>query len=124
IAFKCCGALEYAAKEGIVHSDIKPANLMLAEGTEVKISDFGAAYLRKSQVVQTAATGSPYYMSPEQIAGKELSFHSDMYSLGVSLYERLTGKKPITGEPLHMLEQRIQNEEAIHPRGGRPGQPK
>jgi len=70
ICFKCCGALEYAFKEGIVHSDIKPANLMIAEGTEVKISDFGAAYLRKSQAVQTAAMGSPYYMSPEQVAGK------------------------------------------------------
>src|SRR5258705_636311 len=75
IAFKCCGALEYAAKEGIVHRDIKPANLMIAEGNDVKISDFGAAYLRKSQVVQTAAMGSPYYMSPEQIAVKELNFH-------------------------------------------------
>jgi len=124
IAFKCCGALEYAAKEGIVHSDIKPANLMLAEGTEVKISDFGAAYLRKSQVVQTAAMGSPYYMSPEQIAGKELSFHSDMYSLGVSLYELLTGKKPFTGETIEMLVQKIQNQDPIPPSGARSGLPK
>src|SRR5229473_5359644 len=111
IAFKCCGALEYAAKEGIVHSDIKPTNLMLAEGTEVKISDFGAAYLRKSQVVQTAAMGSPYYMSPEQIAGKELDFHSDMYSLGVSLYELLTGKKPFTAGTIEALVQKIQSQE-------------
>src|SRR6195256_3496970 len=124
IAFKCCGALEYAAKEGIVHSDIKPSNLMLAEGTEVKISDFGAAYLRKSQVVQTAAMGSPYYMSPEQIAGKELSFHSDMYSLGVSLYELLTGKKPFTADTLETLVQRIQNHEPIPPSGARSGVPK
>ena len=124
IAFKCCGALEYAAKEGIVHSDIKPANLMLAEGTEVKISDFGAAYLRKSQVVQIAAMGSPYYMSPEQIAGKELSFHSDMYSLGVSLYELLTGKKPFTGETIEMLVQKIQNQDPIPPSGARSGLPK
>jgi len=124
IAFKCCGALEYAAKEGIVHSDIKPANLMLVEGTEVKISDFGAAYLRKSQVVQTAAMGSPYYMSPEQIAGKELSFHSDMYSLGVSLYELLTGKKPFTGETIEILVQKIQNQDPIPPSGARSGLPK
>ena len=71
IAFKCCGALDYAAKEGIVHRDIKPANIMIAGGTEVKIADFGAAVLKKSQVVQTAALGSPYYMSPEQIAGQD-----------------------------------------------------
>src|SRR5918994_5145563 len=81
--FKCCGALEYASNQGIVHRDIKPANIMIASGTEIKISDFGAAVLKKSQTVQTAALGSPYYMSPEQIEGKNLSFHSDMYSLGV-----------------------------------------
>src|SRR5260370_6127552 len=124
IAFKCCGALEYAAKEGIVHSDIKPSNLMIAEGTEVKISDFGAAYLRKSQVVQTAAMGSPYYMSPEQIAGKQLDFHSDMYSLGVSLYELLTGKRPFTAETIEMLVQKIQNQDPIPPSSARSGLPK
>jgi len=78
VGFKCCGALEYAFKEGIVHRDIKPANLMLAQGSDVKIADFGAAYLRKSQAVQTAAMGSPYYMSPEQLQRQELTFHSDM----------------------------------------------
>jgi len=124
IAFKCCGALEYAAREGIVHSDIKPSNLMLAEGSEVKISDFGAAYLRKSQVVQTAAMGSPYYMSPEQIAGKELDFHSDMYSLGVSIYELLTGKKPFTAETIEALVQKIQNQEPAPPSSARSGLPK
>src|SRR5207247_8670143 len=99
-------------------------NLMLGEGTEVKISDFGAAYLRKSQVVQTAAMGLPYYSSTEQIAGKELSFHSDMYSLGVSLYELLTGKKPFTGETIEMLVQKIQNQDPIPPSSARSGLPK
>ena len=103
IGFKCCGALEYAAKEGIVHRDIKPANIMIAAGTDVKISDFGAAVLKKSQVVQTAALGSPYYMSPEQIEGKALTFHSDMYSLGVVLYELLTGHRPFSGANLEAL---------------------
>jgi serine/threonine protein kinase len=108
IGFKCCGALEYAAKEGIVHRDIKPANIMLAAGTEVKIADFGAAFLKKSQVVQTAALGSPYYMSPEQIeGGKTLTFHSDMYSLGVVLYELLTGKKPFLGNNIEDLTAKI-----------------
>jgi eukaryotic-like serine/threonine-protein kinase len=121
IAFKCCGALEYAAKEGIVHRDIKPANLMIAEGTDVKISDFGAAYLRKSQAVQSAAMGSPYYMSPEQISGKEVGFHSDMYSLGVVLYELLTGKKPYTADTLEALEQKIRTQDPVPPSKARSG---
>src|SRR5574341_2634088 len=105
IGFKCCGALEYAAREGIVHRDLKPANIMIAQGSDVKIADFGAAFLRKSQVVQTAAMGSPFYMSPEQIEGAELTFHSDMYSLGVALYELLTGKRPFTAPSIEELLQ-------------------
>ena len=115
IAFKCCGALEYASKEGIVHRDIKPANLMIAEGTEVKISDFGAAYLRKSQVVQTASMGSPNYMSPEQIEGHQLNFQSDMYSLGVVIYELLTGQKPYMAPSLEALLKKIQSQDPTLP---------
>jgi eukaryotic-like serine/threonine-protein kinase len=116
IGFKCCGALEYATKEGIVHRDIKPANIMLASGTEVKIADFGAAVLKKSQVVQTAALGSPYYMSPEQVeGGKVLTFHSDMYSLGVVLYELLTGRRPFAGANLEDLIAKILKFEPLPP---------
>jgi serine/threonine protein kinase len=129
IGFKCCGALDYAFREGIVHRDIKPANILLAAGDvkiadfrgEVKISDFGAAYLRKSQAVQTAAMGSPFYMSPEQIEGKELTFHSDMYSLGVVLYELLTGKRPFSGDTIEALVQKILTEDPVPPSKVRPG---
>ena len=107
IGFKCCGALDYAFREGIVHRDIKPANLMIAGGTNVKIADFGAAYLRKSQAVQTASMGSPFYMSPEQIRGEQLTFHSDMYSLGVVLYELLTGQRPFTADNMDGLVKKI-----------------
>jgi serine/threonine protein kinase len=124
IAFKCCGALEYAAKEGVVHRDIKPANLMISEGTDVKISDFGAAYLRKSQAVQSAAMGSPYYMSPEQVTDREVGFHSDMYSLGVVLYELLTGKKPYTADTLEALSLKIRGEDPLAPSKARAGLPK
>jgi serine/threonine protein kinase len=125
MGFKCCGALDYAAKEGIVHRDIKPANIMLAGGTDVKIADFGAAFLKKSQVVQTAALGSPYYMSPEQIDGsKPLTFHSDMYSLGVVLYELLTGKRPFVGDNMQDLMNRILKFEPLPPSAARPDLPK
>jgi tRNA A-37 threonylcarbamoyl transferase component Bud32 len=124
IGFKCCGALQYAASQGIVHRDIKPANIMIAEGTEVKIADFGAAFLKKSQVVQTAAMGSPYYMSPEQIQGKEVSFHSDMYSLGVVLYELLTGGRPFSGQNIEALMQKIIQEEPAPPSSLRADLPK
>jgi serine/threonine protein kinase len=107
IGFKCCGALDYAFKEGIVHRDIKPANLMLAGGTNVKIADFGAAYLKKSHVAQTASMGSPFYMSPEQIRGEPLTLHSDMYSLGVVLYELLTGQRPFTADSMDALVKKI-----------------
>jgi len=88
---------------------------MIAEGTEVKIADFGAAFLKKSQVVQTAAMGSPYYMSPEQIQGKEVNFHSDMYSLGVVLFELLTGGRPFGGANIEALMQKIIQEDAPAP---------
>ena len=124
IGFKCCGALEYSAREGIVHRDIKPANLMIASGTDVKIADFGAAILKKSQIVQTAQMGSPYYMSPEQLEGKDLSFHSDMYSLGVVLYELLTGRKPFIAENLSALIDKIIKLPPLAPSEARPELPK
>jgi serine/threonine protein kinase len=124
IGFKCCGALEYAFAQGIVHRDIKPANIMIVKGTDVKIADFGAAFLRKSQAVQTAAMGSPFYMSPEQIEGKELTFHSDMYSLGVVLYELFTGKRPFVADTLEGLVKKILMENPAPPSSLRKGLPK
>jgi len=124
IGFKCCGALDYAFSQGIVHRDIKPANIMIVQGTDVKIADFGAAFLRKSQAVQTAAMGSPFYMSPEQIEGKELTLHSDMYSLGVVLYELLTGKRPFVADNLEGLVKKILTEVPAPPSSLRKGLPK
>ena len=122
--FKCCGALEYAFSEGIVHRDIKPANIMIASGTNVKIADFGAALLRKTQTVQTASIGSPYYMSPEQMRGEPLTHHSDMFCLGVALYELLTGHKPFNADTLDDLVQKVLNQEPVPPSSLRAGLPK
>lgn len=123
IGFKCCGALDYAFREGVVHRDIKPANIMLAGGTEAKIADFGAAYLRKSQSVQTATIGSPYYMSPEQIEQLPLTHHSDMFCLGVVLYELLTGRRPFTAQSIQMLTEKILSQDPPPPSSVRPELP-
>jgi len=124
IGFKCSGALEYAFREGIVHRDIKPANIMIVAGTNVKITDFGAAYLRKSQAIQTEVMGSPFYMSPEQISGKELTHHSDMYCLGVVLYELLTGRRPHSAERLEDLIKMILQQDPAAPSKVRPDLPR
>ena len=124
IGFKCCGALAYAFNEGIVHRDIKPANIMIAQGTNVKIADFGAALLRKAQAVQTASIGSPYYMSPEQLEEAPLTHHSDMYCLGVVMYELLTGQRPFMADSLQMLIEKILHQQPAPPSSVRPSLPK
>jgi serine/threonine protein kinase len=125
IGFKVCGAMDYAYREqGIVHRDLKPANIMMARGADIKIADFGAAFLKKSQAAQTAAMGSPFYMAPEQIEGSEPTFHSDMYSLGVVLYELLVGKRPFVSDKLESLIQKIRQTDAVPPSEVRPGLPR
>jgi tRNA A-37 threonylcarbamoyl transferase component Bud32 len=97
IAFKCCGALDYAHRAGVVHRDIKPGNVLVEQGTDVKVADFGAAWVRDVETTQRLRMGSPSYASPEQILDHELTHRSDMFSLGVLLYQLLTGLKPFKG---------------------------
>ncbi len=96
----CCG-LEHAHQFEIIHRDIKPANIMLS-GTEVKLVDFGLVKSVGDMVQKLTATGeilgSPYYMSPEQTSGAPLGYASDLYSIGVSLFEALTGTVPFKGQ--------------------------
>jgi serine/threonine protein kinase len=120
VAFKSCGALDYAFRQGIVHRDIKPANIMVVSGTNIKVADFGAAYLKTVEATHTTDIGSPYYMSPEQVEGAELGHHSDMFSMGVVLYELFTGQRPFTAEKLEDLFAKILHETPAAPSALRP----
>lgn len=124
IAFKCCNALEYAHFHGLVHRDIKPANLLLRDDGEIKLTDFGTALSQNGDVTQLSGlTGSPAYMSPEQIREEQLTQQSDMFSLGVVLYELLTGQKPFQGDSDYATIFRINTEPAVPVRVIRPELP-
>ncbi len=105
-------ALDYAARNGIVHRDIKPGNIMLAEGGKVKVADFGVAKILSQQITKTdIVMGTPSYMSPEQIESKTLDGRSDQFALGVIAYELVTGSKPFTAENMASLVFKIAREE-------------
>ncbi len=95
-------ALDFAHERGVVHRDIKPANLMILADQTVKVADFGIARLSStaSTLTSDVTIGTPHYMSPEQVRGGKIDGRSDLFSLGVVLYEALTGRKPFQAETL------------------------
>ena len=96
VIFKCTRALDFAHKVGVTHRDIKPANIMMVEGDDhdVKITDFGAAITGSVEETQVAGIGSPAYMSPQQVKEHPLTHQTDIYSLGVVMYQLLAGQLP------------------------------
>jgi len=108
-------ALGFAHKQQVVHRDIKPANLMYDASTDIlKITDFGIARLTGAGSTRTGIVlGTPSFMSPEQLEGRNVTGHSDLFSLGVSLFQLLTGQLPFTADSMTGLMQQIA--EVPHP---------
>ena len=112
IIARVADALDYAHRQNVVHRDIKPANIMYDPETDTpKVTDFGIARITDSSKTKTGMVlGTPSYMSPEQLAGRKIEGHSDLFSLGVSLYQLACGKLPFEGDSMAQLMYRIANE--------------
>lgn len=125
IVARVAEALAYAHTQNVVHRDIKPANIMYElESDTVKVTDFGIARITDSSKTKTGLVlGTPSFMSPEQLAGKKVDGRSDLYSLGVMLFQMLAGVLPFRGESMAELMYKIANEEAVSVRTIRPELP-
>ena len=113
ISFKCAKALDYAHKQGVIHRDIKPTNILVTEDMDVKIGDFSIAHITKLDSTETmpmGLVGSPRYMSPEQVNEDFITSQTDLFSLGIVMYELLSGKHPFAAENFSRLVQKILNE--------------
>ncbi|MGD9054544.1 MAG: serine/threonine-protein kinase [Desulfobacterales bacterium] len=111
IGLSAAEALAYAHQQGVIHRDIKPANIILLDNDQTKVADFGIARVMSSSTKTETGIifGTPNYMSPEQVAGKKVDGRSDLFSLGVVLYEMLSAEKPFTGENITALMYAITN---------------
>lgn len=112
VVFKATRALDYAYHQGITHRDIKPANILVvsADAQDIKVSDFGAALFTAADTTQVSGVGSPAYMSPQQVREMPLTHQTDIYSLGVVMYQMLTGRLPFEASNNYSLLYRITNE--------------
>src|SRR5215472_12793853 len=109
-------AIDYAHRKGIIHRDIKPANIIITTDEKVKITDFGITNVASSNLTTTGQfLGTPHYMSPEQVSGAPVDGRSDIFSLGVVLYELLTKRKPFQGENLTAISYKIVHEDFTPP---------
>ncbi len=115
IVLQVADALDYAHKLGVVHRDIKPANIMFNEKDKsIKVTDFGIARITDTSKTKTGVVlGTPSYMSPEQFSGKRVDGRSDLFSLGVTMFEMLSGEQPFGGDSLAELMYQITNKK--HP---------
>lgn len=114
IIFKCAKALDYAHRSGVIHRDIKPTNILLTEDKDVKLADFSIAHLINSDTTHTMPmgfVGSPRYMSPEQVQEDTITNQTDLFSLGIVMYEMISGKHPFIADSFSRLIHKIINEQ-------------
>ncbi|TAJ94452.1 MAG: cyclic nucleotide-binding domain-containing protein [Gammaproteobacteria bacterium] len=114
IVYTAAKALDYAHRQGVIHRDIKPSNILYTRDNQIKISDFSIAMVNRQDAKTTqfdGFIGSPLYMSPEQINEWEITSASDLFSLGVVMYELLTGYNPFKADTLYGIAQKITNTE-------------
>jgi len=118
VAKQVCEGLEEAHRLGVIHRDLKPSNIMIDKAGTVRIMDFGIARSLKTKGITGTGVmiGTPEYMSPEQVDGKEADQHSDIYSLGIILYEVLTGRLPFEGDTAFAIGMKHKSEEPEDPR--------
>jgi serine/threonine protein kinase len=111
-----CTALAAAHEHGVVHRDVKPANILMHTDGSIKVADFGIARISDSTLTQDGAiVGTPYCMSPEQVVGQKVDGRSDLFSVGVILYETLTGQRPFTGDVFATILHKIVHEDPVPP---------
>lgn len=113
IIFKCAKALDYAHREGVIHRDIKPSNILVTDDMDIKISDFSIAHIMSADTAATMPmgfVGSPRYMSPEQVQEDSINNQTDLFSLGIVMYELICGKHPFIADGFSRLIHKIINE--------------
>jgi len=116
LAWELSSGLDYAHAQGVVHRDIKPANVLITSEGRFKITDFGLAKLEATTLTRTGAlVGTPAYMSPEQVGGQAITGKTDQFSLGILLYQALTGERPFTGDSASTIMYKIMHEEPLPP---------
>lgn len=116
IIWQVAEALQYAHSKGVVHRDVKPANILITADRRAKLTDFGIARLHTSDLtLHGQLLGTPNYMAPEQVQGKDVDHRADIFALGVVLYELLTRHKPFHGDHLTVVTHRIVNEAPTPP---------